>query len=154
MIKVYIKIEQIHTINLLSGLRDREIDKYNQEKGTEVSANQVRYSSDGKYAYFSFDQFNTYTYYEQGDIPENELFNDAYHQFVKNLNEIKSKGTVKRVFIDDTCNGGGYVALMGKLLALLSKDNKSLMYLRDQTDNSIQRFTTRVEWICWISVGW
>ena len=129
----------------LVALREIEIEKYNTAHGTELKETHVRYSNDGKYAYFSFDSFMSYTYYEQGEIPESELFHDCFHQFVKNLNEIKAKGTVKRVFIDDTVNGGGYVALMGKLLALLSKDNKSLMYLRDEVDNSIQVYTTRVD---------
>ena len=130
---------------LLGNLREQEIEKYNKARSTEIKAANVRYSEDGKYAYFSFDQFKSFNYYEQGEIPENELFADSYFQFVKNLNEIKAKGTVKRVFIDDTQNGGGYVAIMGKLLALLSKDNKSVMYLRDECDDSIQAITTRVD---------
>ena len=137
--------DRTNLATLLNALRDQEIDRYNQENDTEISSTNVRYSKDGKYAYFSFDQFNTYTYFNEGTIPESELVADAYFQFVKNLNEIKAKGTVKRVFIDDSINGGGYVAIMGKLLALLSKDNKSVMYIRDECDDSIQQFTTRVD---------
>ena len=130
---------------LLVTLREQEIEKYNKAKGTDVTHKQVRYSDDGKYAYFSFDSFNTFTYFGEGEIPDNELFNDTYYQFLRNLNEIKAKGTVKRVFIDDTLNGGGYVYIMGKLLALLSKDNKSTMYLHDETDNSIQAINISVD---------
>lgn len=137
--------DRMNTNNTLLSLREIEIEKYNQAKGTDLKAEQVRYSNDGKYAYFSFDSFMSYTYFGEGEIPEDELFHDCFYQFIKNLNEIKAKGTVKRVFIDDSLNGGGYVALMGKLLALMSKDNKSLMYLRDETDNSIQLYTTRVD---------
>ena len=137
--------DRMNLNSLLNGLREQEIDKYNNAKSVDLRAHDVRYSEDGKYAYFSFDQFATFNYYNQGEIPEDELLADSYYRFVKNLNEIKAKGTVKRVFIDDSINGGGYVALMGKLLALLSKDNKSVMYLRDQSDDSIQAITTRVD---------
>ena len=129
----------------LGTVREQTIEKYNEENGTDLKAEKVRYSKDGKYAYFSFDLFDTYTYFGEGAVPESELFHDCYHQFVMNLNEIKAKGTVKRVFIDDSQNGGGYVALMGKLLALLSKDNKSVVYLRDQSDDAIQAHTFRVD---------
>ena len=130
---------------LLNGMREQEINKYNEAKSENLRAQDVRYSEDGLYAYFSFDTFMTYHYFEQGEIPESDLIADPYFLFIRNLNEIKAKGTVKRVFIDDSLNGGGYVAIMGKLLALLSKDNKSVMYLRDQSDNSIQTITTRVD---------
>ena len=131
--------------NFLNGIREQEIEKYNNEHSTDLKPNQVRYSRDGKYAYFSFDIFDTYYYYGEGNVPEEDALADAYYLFVHNLNEIKAKGTVKRVFIDDSLNGGGYVALMGKLLALLSKDNKSEMFLRDQSDDSIQKHTVRVD---------
>ena len=137
--------DRVNTASLLTALREQELLKYNEGKEEEVKAKEVRYSKDGEYAYFSFDEFNTFTYFGQGEIPEDELFRDSYYQFVKNLNEIKAKKTVKRVFIDDTLNGGGYVAIMGKILALLSKDNKSVMYLRNEGDDSIQAITTRVD---------
>ena len=137
--------DRMNLAALLNSLREREIEAYNKAKSTSVTSKRVRYSDDGKYAYFSFDKFDSFNYFEQGDIPDDELFSDTYYQFVMNLNEIKDKKTVKRVFIDDSLNGGGYVAIMGKLLALLSKDNRSVMYLRDSTDNSIQSITTRVD---------
>ena len=136
--------DRVHLSILLGSLRAQAIKNYNTEHSTSVNEKKVRYSRDGKYAYFSFDLFDTFHYYEQGEIPESELFGDCYYQFLMNLQEIKSKG-VKRVFIDDSLNGGGYVALMGKLLALMSKDNKSTMYLRDEGNDSITEVTTRVD---------
>ena len=132
----------------LSSLRSAAIDKYNKSRGLsvddEVTFKNVRYSEDNKYAYFSFDAFETFNYYGDGAVPENKLLEDSFYLFVKNLNEIKAKG-VKKIIIDDSCNGGGYVTIMGKLLALLSKDNKSEMFLRDDATDAIQKITTRVD---------
>lgn len=137
--------DRITLLRYLGTVRQQAIKKYNEENSSELAATNVRYSKDGKYAYFSFDQFETYTYYGEGEIPQETLLADCYHLFVKNLNEIKAKGTVERVFIDDSQNGGGYVDLMGKLLALMSKDNRSKMYLRDEGDDSIREVTVSVD---------
>lgn len=82
----------------------------------------VRYSSDGTTAYFSFDGFNSIVYYDDEEKEKDKL-NDTYYLFVDHLNQIKARGNVERVVLDITTNGGGYVLIMAKLLALLSKDN-------------------------------
>ena len=130
---------------LLTAMRNDAIKKYNEANGTDLEATDVRYSTDGKYAYFSFDGFNTYNYFgEEESVPENVRLADSFYLFVKNLNEAKAKGA-KRVIIDDSVNGGGYVDIMGKLLALMSKDNKSEMFIKDDVNGSIQKMTTRVD---------
>lgn len=128
----------------LTSARNDAIKKYNEARGTDVTPGEMRYSQDNKYGYFSFDEFNTFNYFGEGDVPEDTLIADAFYLFVKNLNEAKAKGT-KRIIIDDSCNGGGYVTLMGKLLALMSKDNKSEMFLRDDVSGAIEKYTTRVD---------
>ena len=129
---------------LVVAMRNETIKKYNEANNTEAEFYNVRYSKDNKYAYFSFDGFTSFNYFGSGDIPENEQLNDSFYLFVKNLNEAKAKG-VKRVIIDDSCNGGGYVTIMGKLLALMSKDNKSEMYISNDNNNSLLKITTRVD---------
>ncbi len=106
----------------LSADRDAVLKAEGVEKITDV-----RYSSDGRTAYFSFDQFGEVQYYHETLTPEERLL-DTYYLFVNNLNEIKNHGGVQRVIIDDTVNGGGTVVTMGKILALLSKDNLSRIY--------------------------
>ena len=136
--------DRINLQTLLGSLRKAAIDKYNEANHTELNLEGVRYSKDNKYSYFSFDNFMTYKYFGEGAVPEDDLLKDTFYLFVKNLNEAKAKG-VKNVVIDISTNGGGYVGIMGKLLALMSKDNKSEMYLRADDNGSIQRMTTRVD---------
>ena len=120
--------------------------KYNEEHGTKVKQRDMLYSKDGRYGYFSFDSFETYSDFpEEGQpIPEATLLMDTFYYFVRNLEEAKAKG-VKKIVIDDTLNGGGYVGIMGKLLALMSKDNKSEVFLRSDDNEAILRTTTRVD---------
>jgi hypothetical protein len=132
--------------SLLSTQRTVELARYAKENGIEeeLSPEDVRYSKDGKTAYFSFDSFQTYSYF--GDVvPESEKKNDSFLRFVMKFSEIKKHPTVENVVIDDSLNGGGYVAMMGKLLALISKDNKSVMTMWDDGDDSILHFTTQVD---------
>ena len=120
--------------------------KYGQEHGTKVKQRDMLYSKDGNYGYFSFDSFDTYNHFpEEGEaIPEATLLTDTFYYFVRNLEEAKAKG-VKKIVIDDTLNSGGYVGIMGKLLALMSKDNKSEVFLRSDDNEAILRTTTRVD---------
>ena len=129
---------------ILTCLREEEIQKYNAAHNLSLSADDLRYSSDGKYAYFSFDGFNTYNYYGEGEVPEDKRLADTYYLFVKNLSEAKAKGA-KNVIIDISTNGGGYVGIMGKLLALMSKNNHSEMFLRADDTGSIQKIVTSVD---------
>ncbi|MBE6136728.1 MAG: hypothetical protein E7181_05675 [Erysipelotrichaceae bacterium] len=128
----------------LEGERKAAIAMYNEIYGTKVKKEGMRYSGDGKYGYFSFDSFDTYHYFEEDPIPEEVLIEDTFHRFIKNLVEAKEKG-VKRIIIDETTNGGGSVSIMGKLLALLSKDGKSEMFLRSDDNGSILKTTTKLD---------
>ena len=132
--------------NVLSVQRRQELEKVGADKES------VRYSADGKTAYFSFDSFDALKYYNQAP-DENERLADTYYLFVKNLGEIKDhnraegaeKGSVERVVIDDSVNGGGYVFIMSKLLALLSEDNKSVIYMRNCVSGTVTEYTVRVD---------
>ena len=128
----------------LLGLRKTRLKEYNEAHGTSLKNTDMRYSEDGKYGYFSFDSFDTYNSFDDEEIPEETLLYDTFYLFVRNLTEAKAKG-VKRIIIDDTCNLGGYVGIMGKLLALLSKDNKSEMFLRIDGNDAVLKTFTRVD---------
>jgi C-terminal processing protease CtpA/Prc len=65
--------------------------------------------------------------------------------FVKNLNEIKAKGGVERVVIDESTNGGGYVLMMGKLMALMSKNNNADMYMKNDITGTVMKYSVQVD---------
>ena len=124
--------------------RDDALRAYNEEHGTKLGNKAMKYSSDGVYGYFSFDTFDTYHYFDEGEVPAQELLGDTFYVFIRNLTEAKEKG-VKRIVIDDSTNLGGYVTIMAKILALLSKDNKSVTYLKSDDNNAIMRTTIRLD---------
>ena len=120
----------------------------------------ILYSEDGQTAYFYFDGFDgtTNAYTNSGDTPvrksDDKLAEeDSFFFFVKQLNEIKNHVTkvgtedvkVKNVIIDDSQNGGGYVYILGKLLALISKDNKGITYTQIDTTNEIFKSIYQVD---------
>ncbi|MBO4572624.1 MAG: hypothetical protein J5762_02510 [Clostridia bacterium] len=128
--------------------REAEIKKSGVEVG-DGSEKVVRYSSDGKTAYFSFDEFMG-TKYDSNNVTFEK---DTVKFFIRNLNEIRNhgraegaeKGTVENVVIDESLNGGGYVYVMLKLLALISKDNKSIIYIKDEATGRITKYNTRID---------
>ncbi len=141
--------DRIVTNQMLNSLRQAELDK----NGEGTKPNTVRYSQDGKVAYFSFDEFQVGKYFEEGELSENQLGVDTFKMFVKNLNEIRDykraegaeKGTVETVVIDDSLNGGGYVAVMGKLLALLSKNNYAKLYFKNDNSGLVYKYEYSVD---------
>ncbi|MBQ9266358.1 MAG: hypothetical protein IJ186_04795 [Bacilli bacterium] len=127
--------------NILRDRRTAELEK----AGPSTIATDVRYSTDGKTAYFSFDEFKAVVYDPAQGLNDSDKYDDTYLLFLRNLNEIKAKGGVKNVVIDDSINGGGYVGQLCKLLCLLSKDNSSTIYFRNRENNSIGKVTSKVD---------
>ena len=119
--------------------------------------NAILYSQDGLTAYFYFDGFDALEngYKSDGTRLDNSDLakEDSYFFFVQQLTAIKAHTTkvdgvdvkVKNVVIDDSQNGGGYVYILGKLLALLSKDNMGYLYMRNELTNEIVKTTYRVD---------
>ena len=124
---------------ILKDRRDEELKKENKLH------TDVRYSTDGKVAYFSFDEFNAVNYDPKDGKPDSINKDDTYLLFLNNLKEIKAKGGVEKVIIDDTINGGGYVGQLLKLLCLLSKDNSTQINFRQGENNAIGRITAKVD---------
>lgn len=116
----------------------------------------ILYSADGQTAYFYFDSFDASSNaYKNGVKKTNDELakEDSYYFFIKQLNEIKAHRTtvdgvevkVKNVVIDDSQNGGGYVYILGKLLALISKDNKGVIYTQNELTKEISKSTFQVD---------
>jgi len=125
---------------------------------TEDNMNEaILYSEDGLTAYFYFDSFdatnNAYT--KDNALKSDDVLakEDSYFFFVKQLNAIKNHVTkvdgndvkVQNVIIDDSLNGGGFIYILGKLLALMSKDNSATMYIQNDLTNDIAKTTFHVD---------
>ena len=79
----------------------------------------VHYSSDNKLAYFYFDSFSfAEEAYIDGNLRDDLYLEDTYFYFIKVLNQIKDDNLAKDVVIDISCNGGGVVGILMKLLIL------------------------------------
>ena len=123
------------------------------QRSASLTPGQVYYSSDEKLAYFSFDGFSfaMNAYQSDGVTLKPSLSDydsddyDTYFYFVKLLEEIKNKNTVKDVVIDISCNGGGTLGILMKLLALLSKDNYGVMHIKEGTLDMVQTQTCKVD---------
>lgn len=117
----------------------------------------VIYSADGKTAYLGFDSFDAYNKAidDQGKVkPDDTIAKyDTYFYFAKYLKIIKDHETmvqgqsvkVENVIIDDSLNGGGYVYIMGRLLALLSKNNTSTLYFMNDLNNTVNKQVYHVD---------
>ena len=136
--------QRMDLYTLLTSMRESSVKAYNKAKGVNLTERNVRYSSDGRYGYFSFDDFYSYQYFGGNFIPREVLEQDAFNLVVNNLEECRRSG-VERVIIDDSCNRGGYVYSMAKILALLTKDNSFKLDVQDGYTDSIMRLTTRVD---------
>lgn len=133
-------------INLRAGLSAVRAKTY-AEKG-KTPRQDVLYSASGKTAYFSFDQFfmEAAPFVNGTQTLKDDVWkSDDFYFFVKCFEEIKAKGGVEKVIIDDSCNGGGVVAVAVKLLALISKDNDGYIYMQDLNSGSLTKESVRVD---------
>lgn len=134
-----LQLDRMALQRLLKERRDEQLKK------EDKSDKEVRYSSDGKVAYFSFDEFASVVYDPVDGKPEGLDDSDTYLYFLKHLNAIKAKGGVEKVVIDDTLNGGGYLGQLCKLLCLMSKDNSSKIYYRNDENGAIGYASSKVD---------
>ena len=120
---------------LLDNALAEQRDKFLKDNGFEDGIkNALIYSADGKTAYFGFDSFEgTMNGFKPDGTPKSDeklAEVDSYFYFLKMLRAIvahnqENATKVTNVIIDDSLNGGGIIGIMGKLLALLSKDNNA-----------------------------
>ena len=116
-----------------------------------LTPGEVHYSNDKKLAFLSFDSFTfTFEAYEKdGSLKEglsnyNSVDFDTFFYLTKKLNQIKEKGGVEDVVIDISCNGGGTIGILMKLIPLLSKDNSGTIYLK----SDLTKMTTKINLSC------
>ena len=114
------RTEYLETSALLKG--------YYEQSGIEPGS--IIYSSDSKTARIGFNSFSAAmdAYKEDGTLREDAYLEDSYLYVLHQLQAIKEVGTVENVVIDISRNGGGYVLIMQKILALLSPNNLGLTY--------------------------
>lgn len=89
----------------------------------------IRYSDDGKLAFFNFDEFS----FESDRTKEDIYKTDTFEYFVRQFKSIKSG--VEDVVIDLSTNGGGIIIALMKILALITKDNLSYTGTYDMSTN-------------------
>ena len=140
--------------NALTAQREAFLKANGFEDGVKDA---VVYSKDGKTAYLGFDNFEATdkAYNSNGTVKTDDVLakSDSYFYFVKYFNIIKDHETtvqgsqvkVEKIIIDDSLNGGGYVAAMGRILALMSKNNVGTTYFRNDLTNVVTKSTYRVD---------
>lgn len=140
--------------NALTAQRDKFLKANGFEDGIKDA---IIYSEDGKTAYFGFDSFDATSnaYKSDGTVKSDEELakSDTYFYFVKILKEIKAHEKivedktvkVENVIIDDSLNGGGYLSIMGRLLALISKDNSAYATTLNDITNIVNKGTYHVD---------
>lgn len=106
-------------------------------KALGLETDKVRYSKDGSTAAFVLQKFAACDdYFDETTGKPTKTIDEAaeedtYLQSKAHFEEIDAKGGVKNVIIDMSTNEGGDANTMGNLLTLLSKNNKSTMYMQN-----------------------
>lgn len=118
-------INRIQLRSDLSKAREYMYGEYGAKVGDVV------YSNDGSLAYYSFDEFTfVYDAFDgSGKLKEEVYEKDTFFKMVRAFDQMAAKGTVKDVVIDISCNGGGVLGVMFKLLAILSSNNSADCYI-------------------------
>lgn len=132
-----------------SSLRTQLNSYRNIEYGMHHPQQDILYSKDEKTAMFSFDSFSFGTseevFNEDGTIKSTAGEHDTYFLLLDVLKEIKAKGSVENVILDVSINGGGVLGIMLKLLALISKDNSSMITMYVDTNGQAVSYTPKVD---------
>ena len=153
------RTDKINERSLLSNSLTAQREAFLTANGFDGSSlrDAVIYSADGKTAYLGFDGFEATdkAFNSDGTVKSDDALakGDSYFYFAKYFEIIKnhettvggSKVKVENVIIDDSLNGGGYVAVMGRILALLSKDNSSTVYFRNDLTDAVSKQVYRVD---------
>ncbi len=113
----------------------RDVRASQNENPNFVVEDGVRYSDSGKTAIIIFDSFSfgkdEEVFNLDGTVKEDAYLYDTYLRVARSLEIIRNKGTVENVILDISLNGGGTLAVMMKLLAIISEDNNSITHFYD-----------------------
>lgn len=138
-----------HVNNMVKVRSDLKTNRESFYNSQYKEVGDILYSTSGELAFFSFDSFNfdedAYLDDEHQTLKPDLYKTDSYFQFVNTFNQIKAHGGVKTIVIDISLNGGGVLGVMMKLLALLSKDNSSPIYLMDDSTMMVEKEVTSVD---------
>ena len=135
-----------HLQNMIAVRNNLKTSRGNFYTSQNKEVGDVLYSSSGKLAFFSFDSFVFEEDAFNGESLKPDLYKtDTYFQFVNNFNNIKARGGVKTIVLDISINGGGVLGIMMKLLALLSKDNASPIYIMEDSTMMVEKEITSVD---------
>lgn len=115
-----------HLTHILSVRDELSIRRNGYLESIDKTSNDILYSKDEKLAYFMFDGFTIEeeAYLDNGQLKD-DLSNDAAFNLAYKFEAVKQKGGVEDVVLDISCNGGGIIAVLGKILALISNTNES-----------------------------
>lgn len=98
-------------------------------------------STSKKTAMFYFDSFkfgsSDEVFNADGSIKEGVEQYDTYFNFLNRLNTLKENSDIKNIIIDASTNGGGVIGVMGRLLALISKNNSSELTMYDESTSVV-----------------
>jgi len=118
-------------------------------KSAGIDEKQPLYSTDKKVAFITFDEFNEApSLFDQNGNPlsdEELASSDTYVYFKRALQSVKAQGTADTVIIDFSVNAGGNSLILGKMLALISKDNVGKYYFYDTTTETLSSMTLSVD---------
>ena len=113
-------------------------DEYDYEKGEYED---YMLSTSKKTAMFYFDSFkfgsSEEVFNNDGSIKEGVEQYDTYFNFLSRLNTLKDNSDINNIIIDASTNGGGVIGVMGRLLALLSKNNSSELTMYDESTSVV-----------------
>ena len=110
--------------------------KLSEERKKYIGSQVHTVTSDHQTGYFYFDSFDLGTtadvFNADGSIKDTAWMYDSYYNVLQNLKEFKEEG-VKNIIIDVSTNGGGVIGVMAKILALISKDNRGIVSMYDES---------------------
>ena len=127
--------------------QDQELT--NLRKETFLNDKKYTVSSDHKTALFYFDSFDLGTSEEvfnlDGSVKLTAGEHDSFYNVLEHLQMFKVDGRIKNVIIDISTNGGGVVGVMAKLLALISKDNKGIVSMMEESTGVVSTSVCSVD---------
>jgi len=134
--------KMIEVVTKLSEERKKFYSEVNQEEGSIVYLGDKQ-----EVAYFPFNgfAFANDIYNDDHSIKESLYEQDTFFHMVKQLEEIKNKGSVKKVIVDISQNGGGTLGVLMKVLTLFSKNNSSKIFLKMDNSGYIEKDVTIID---------
>ena len=127
--------------------QNKELSRIRKE--TFMTSNQYTVSTDHKTVLYYFDSFDLGTkddvFNPDGTVRVTAYEHDSYYNLLQHLQQFEKDSRIENVIIDVSTNGGGIIAVMAKMLALISKDNKGIVSLMDENTGVVDTSTCQVD---------